>query len=247
MRIALIADIHANREAFAAVLERVASRGIDRIALLGDIVGYGADPEWCCERAMQLVADGAIAIMGNHDAAIPGTGDEDMNRTAREAIRWTREKLSPSQRRFLESLPMAHREGDLLLVHASAHHPRMWEYVTDSRAAERCINAAIAKITCVGHTHVPHLWRLTSQRTATGHAPERGVELPLAQSQLWLAVIGSAGQPRDGKAGAAFAILDLHRRTISFERVDYDHFGAARKVREAGLPASLSERLLRAR
>lgn len=247
MRIALLADIHANREALDAVLTVVGARGVDRIAILGDIVGYGPDPAYCTERVASLVSDGAIAIMGNHDAAIEGDRDEDMNRIAREAIRWTRTQLDPAHHTFLAGLPMAHRDEDVLLVHASANHPRDWEYVTDERTAERCIRAAVSRITVVGHTHSPKLWRLTSQGTATGHVPTSGVEMPLARSQLWLAVMGAVGQPRDSNAAACFGILDTAKSALTYVRVDYDHYTTARKVREAGLPATLSERLLRAR
>lgn len=247
MRTALLADIHANREALDAVLIAVGARGVDRIAFLGDIVGYGPDPAYCTERVARLVSDGAVAIMGNHDAAIDSDGDEDMNRIAREAIRWTRTRLDPNHRSFLVNLPMAHREDDLLLIHASANHPRQWEYVTDETTAERCIRAAVSKITVVGHTHSPRLWRLTSQGTATSHTPASGMEMPLARSQLWLAVMGAVGQPRDGNAAACFGIVDTAKNTLLYERVDYDHYTTARKVREAGLPTALSERLLRAR
>jgi diadenosine tetraphosphatase ApaH/serine/threonine PP2A family protein phosphatase len=247
MRIALLADIHANREALDAVLFAVNARGVDRIAVLGDIVGYGPDPAYCTERVASLVSDGAIAIMGNHDAAIDGTGDEDMNRIAREAIRWTRTRLDSAHRSFLANLPMAHREDDLLLIHASANHPRQWEYVTDETTAERCIRAAVSKVTVVGHTHEPCLWRLTTRGTATGHAPTTGMEMPLARSQLWLAVMGAVGQPRDGNTAACFGTIDTAKNALTYERVDYDHYTTARKVREAGLPTALSERLLRAR
>lgn len=247
MRIALLADIHANREALDAVLIAVGAKNVDRMAFLGDIVGYGPDPAYCTERVARLVSDGAIAILGNHDAAIDSAGDEDMNRLAREAIQWTRTRLDPSQRAFLAGLPMAFREDDLLLIHASANHPREWHYVTDERSAEFCIRAAVSKITIVGHTHSPKLWRLTTLGTATGHVPAAGMEMPLAKSQLWLAVMGAVGQPRDGNPAACFGVIDTVKNTLTYERVDYDHYTTARKVREAGLPPPLSERLLRAR
>lgn len=244
MRIGIISDIHANREGFEAALSAIRRLGADQLVLLGDLVGYGADPEYCVETAARLIEDGAIGILGNHDAAIDGS-DLDMNRIAREAIRWTRARLGPDHRAVLKALLVTHRLGDALFAHASASQPTEWFYITDERNAERSLRATDARITCVGHVHRPHLWRLTSQGTATGHVPHAGMENPLAQSQLWLAVIGSAGQPRDGRPGAGFGMLDLARRSLTFGRVDYDHFTAARKVREAGLPDALSERLLR--
>lgn len=246
MRIALLADIHANREAFDAVLMRLRDCRIDRIALLGDIVGYGADPVYCTEKAAQLVESGAIAVIGNHDAAIDGSA-EDMNSMARAAISWTRDQLGAPHRAFLRQLPDTQRDGDLLLVHASARAPRGWEYITDALVAERSIRATDARISIVGHVHAPHLWRLNWAGVATGHVPTAGVEIPLAASQSWLAVMGAVGQPRDGKPAAAFGILDRKARTLTFERVPYDHYAASRRVREVGLPTPLAERLLKAR
>jgi len=120
MRLGLLADIHANREAFEAVLADMAGRQIDRTILLGDIVGYGPDPEWCVDRAMDLVSVGAVAILGNHDQAV-GSGDGDLNVTARRVMAWTRGRLSPAQSGFLAALPMTQREGEILFVHASAN------------------------------------------------------------------------------------------------------------------------------
>lgn len=246
MRIALLADIHANREAFEAVLQRLETCRIDRIVLLGDIVGYGPDPAFCADKAMELVAAGARGVIGNHDAAIDGD-TSDMNSVARAAIEWTRPRLDEAQRAFLGTLPDDETEGDTLFVHASARAPRAWEYITGPQQAERSLRATPARITVVGHVHSPHLWRLTSAGVATGHVPASGIEIPLARSQVWLAVMGAVGQPRDGHCAAAFGILDTARATLAFERVAYDHFATCRKVREAGLPEALATRLLRGR
>lgn len=246
MRIALLADIHANREAFEAVLARLAGLNIDRIALLGDLVGYGPDPAFCVEKAAALIEAGAIAVLGNHDAAIAGDAP-DMNATARTAIEWTRTRLYPGHAALLARLPEWHRDGDVLHVHASARAPRAWDYITDAASAERSLRATDARITCVGHVHAPRLWRLTTAGIATGHVPVPGVEMPLARSQCWLAVMGAVGQPRDGNPAAAFGVLDLGRRSLTMERVAYDHFATARKIRDAGLPDSLAARLLAGR
>jgi len=246
MRIALLADIHANREAFEAVLARVATLNVDRIGLLGDIVGYGPDPEFCTEKAEELVAAGAFAIKGNHDAAIEGD-HSDMNELARRGIDYARGKLGPAHRRFLAEMPLSVEEGPALFVHASARAPDNWEYITGPQQAERSLRSTKARITIVGHVHAPHLWRLTSSGTATGHIPASGVDIPLARSQTWLAVMGAVGQPRDGNCAAAFGLLDTVRSTLTFERVSYDHFATCRKVREAGLPEPLATRLLRGR
>lgn len=244
MRYGVISDIHANREGFEAALAALDRHGYDQLILLGDIVGYGADPEFAVEKAAALMESGAVGILGNHDAAIEGP-DEDMNRVAREAIRWTRTRLGEPHRAVLRQLALQHQAEGTHFVHASPSHPTEWPYVTDDRQAERGLRAARERITLVGHVHKAHLWRLTSQGTATGHVPHPNIAIPLAVSQNWLAVVGSAGQARDGRPGASYALLDTTARMLTFGRVDYDHYAAARKVREAGLPAPLAERLLR--
>jgi len=244
MRIALLADIHANREAFDAVLSRIAARGYDRIVLLGDLVGYGPDPLYCVEKAHDLATKGAIVVLGNHDEAIENP-TPDMNRLAMAAILWTREQLHAPHREFLRGIALSHSEEDRLYVHASARNPRGWEYVTDPTSAEGCLRATAAPLVFVGHVHVPALWRLALDGTACLHHPEAGIELPLSRSKNWLCVIGSVGQARDGLPAAAYALLDTDRRSLTFERAPYDHFAAARKLREAGLPLALAERLVR--
>ena len=128
MRLAIFADIHANRQAFSACLEAARARGAERIVCLGDFVGYGADPEWAVDTAMGLVEHGAIAVRGNHDHAI-STPSENMNAVAQAAIEWTRGRLSRPQRRFLAELPLTRQEDDRLYVHSEASHPARWRYV----------------------------------------------------------------------------------------------------------------------
>lgn len=246
MRLAILSDIHANREAMDAVLASLDRHRIDRIVLLGDLVGYGADPVYCLERAEALMAAGAIGILGNHDLAIT-SDDFDMNSAARAAIEWTRRQLAPPHLAVLARLEETHREDNVLLVHASARAPRAWHYITDPGSAERCLRATDAPVTLAGHVHVPCLWRLTSAGTATPHIPLAGQEMPLSPRQNWLGIMGSVGQPRDGSTAAAFGILDTRARTLTIERKAYDHYEAARKIREAGLPIALAERLLRGR
>lgn len=246
MRIALLADIHANREAFEAVLARVEASRIDQIVLLGDIVGYGPDPAFCVEKAASLMEAGALGVIGNHDAAAAGS-PEDMNSVARQAIDWTRRQLDAAHLQFLKTLPETQTLGEALLVHASARAPRAWEYITGPMEAERSMRATTARITLVGHVHSPQLWRMTGLGVAVGHEPITGFEIPLAASFSWLGVMGAVGQPRDGHCAAAFGIFDSKKRTLTFERTAYDHFATCRKVREAGLPEALANRLLRGR
>jgi len=244
MRIAVLTDIHGNREAFEAVLADIAGHGVDRIALLGDIVGYGADPEWCCETAQALVAKGAIAVRGNHDHAA-AVAPEAMSSLARLAIDWTRKRLSDTQCAFLATLPLQVEEGTLLYVHASANDPAAWSYVTSDTRAAPSFRASTARLILCGHVHVPLLASCDIGGVVRAQAFRPGLPIPLLSSRRWLAVVGSVGQPRDGVAQAAWALVDTDRRELTFRRTPYDVAGAAAKVRAAGLPEALAARLLK--
>ncbi|MBA2397426.1 MAG: metallophosphoesterase family protein, partial [Bradyrhizobium sp.] len=159
MRLAVFADIHANRQAFSACLEAARARGAERIICLGDIVGYGADPEWAVETVMDLVDDGAIAVLGNHDNAI-STPSESMNAVAQAAIEWTRGRLSAPQRRFLAELPLTRQEDDRLYVHSEASNPARWRYVQGTPDAARSLEATDAHVTFCGHIHRPALYSM---------------------------------------------------------------------------------------
>src|SRR5215212_6863853 len=136
MLVAILTDIHGNREALSACLAHARFLKAERLIFLGDYVGYGADPVWVVETVMELVADGAVALMGNHDAAVDGSG-ADMNSLARAAIEWTREQLDEEHRRFLSERPLTREEGDTLYVHANGISPASWEYVSSPLQAAR--------------------------------------------------------------------------------------------------------------
>ncbi len=244
MKLAILTDIHANREAFQAVLEDARAHGADRLALLGDLVGYGPDPEWCCETAARLVAEGAVAVRGNHDNAAAGAA-EAMSPLARAAIDWTRARLSDTHRGFLAGLPMTATEGDTLFVHASASHPEAWSYVTSDTRAAPSFRAVTARLILCGHTHVP----LLASADRTGMVREQtfrsGLAIPLLASRRWLAVVGAVGQPRDGVAQAGWALLDLARNHLTFRRTPYDVAITVAKLRAQGLPEALALRLLK--
>ncbi len=142
MLIAIFADIHANRQAFSACLAQARGYGAERIVLLGDYVGYGADPEWTVATVMELVDQGAVAVLGNHDSAI-GNPREQMNMEAQIVIEWTRGELGASERQFLAGLPFTHKESDRLYVHADASNPRSWIYVKSTVEAARSISATL--------------------------------------------------------------------------------------------------------
>ncbi|HEU6440768.1 MAG TPA: metallophosphoesterase family protein [Microvirga sp.] len=242
MLIALLTDIHGNREAFSACLAHARSLPVDRIILLGDYVGYGADPAWVVDTVRMLVSDGAVALLGNHDAAIDGS-DEDMNSLARESLHWTRGQLGMEQRAFLADLPLLHEEGSVLYVHANGYAPRSWNYITDTLEAARHFGRVDAHITFCGHVHVPMLYHMSTTAKVGSFSPVGDNEIPLLATRSWLAVIGAVGQPRDGVPAANYAVFDTVRQSLRYFRVPYDTAAAARKVREAGLPERLAQRL----
>jgi diadenosine tetraphosphatase ApaH/serine/threonine PP2A family protein phosphatase len=245
MRLALLADVHSNLEALVAVLAHAEREGADALAFLGDLVGYGADPGPVLERVQAEVVRGAVAVQGNHDAAVlDPRGDAEMNAHAAEAIAWTRGQLGPGERAFLASLPLTVRRGEVLLVHASAEAPGDWLYVTDPLRAARCLAAAGTTWVFAGHVHEPVLYYTTSERPAA-FRPVPGVGIPVPPRRRWLGISGSVGQPRDGRPAASYAVFDDERRTLTFHRVAYDWPTAAAKVRAAGLPPRLAERLER--
>ncbi len=246
MLIALMADLHANREAFAACLDHAERQGAQRLVFLGDVVGYGADPEWVTETVMARVARGAVAVLGNHDQAVR-RGAGGMNATAEAAIAWTRSRLSAEAADFLDALPLEAWEEDRLYVHADASDPGRWRYVLEAEDARRSLEATEAQATFCGHTHVPRLFGITAAAKLASFQPVPGVPVPLVRPRQWLAVLGAVGQPRDGDPAACYGMLDTARGELAWVRVPYDAAAAAEKIRAAGLPESLALRLRRGR
>jgi diadenosine tetraphosphatase ApaH/serine/threonine PP2A family protein phosphatase len=239
----IFTDIHANRQAFQACLDAARARGVGRIICLGDVVGYGGDPEWAVDMVMGLVEDGAIALRGNHDQAI-GTPSESMNAEAQAAIDWTRTRLSPAQRRFLADLPLIREEEDRLYVHSEASAPARWRYVQSAADAARSMIATQALVTFCGHIHRPQLYSMSITAKMTSFVPTSNIPVPLMKGRQWLAVAGSVGQPRDGDPAAAFVTFDTERREITYRRAPYDVEAAAKRIRDNGLPTWLADRLL---
>ena len=242
MLLAILADIHANRQAFAACLDAARTRGAERFVFLGDYVGYGADPEWTVETVMRLVAEGALAVRGNHDNAI-GIVSETMNAEAQAAIEWTRGRLSASERQFLTELPLMREEDDRLYVHSEASQPQRWRYVRSTADAGRSLMATRAHVTFCGHIHQPALYSMSMTGKMTNFVPTAGVAVQLLSGRRWIAVLGSVGQPRDGDPAAAFALLDTSSREITYCRVPYDVEAAAQRIYDNGLPSWLADRL----
>jgi diadenosine tetraphosphatase ApaH/serine/threonine PP2A family protein phosphatase len=244
MRLALLTDLHANREALEACLAHAEQQKADQYAFMGDFVGYGADPAWVVDTVMAYVARGAVAVQGNHDYSVTRPARAQMHAEAREVIEWTHGQLSPAQLDFLARLPLTRQVGSLLFVHASAYDPAKWEYVTSVEQAERSLRATASKIVFSGHVHAPALYRRADDGRVGKHLPQSGSRLLLEPQHQYLAIPGAVGQPRDANNAACYALYDDARRTLSFFRVPYDHGAAARRVIKAGLPIVFAMRLV---
>jgi diadenosine tetraphosphatase ApaH/serine/threonine PP2A family protein phosphatase len=242
MLIALFADIHGNREALTACLADAERAGAERHVFLGDLVGYGADPAWVVDRAAEMVGAGAVAVLGNHDAAVLNPS-EGMNAAASAAIDWTRTRLDHGQQSFLAELPLTVEEGDRLFVHASASAPGTWIYVFSPREAFQSFRATHHRLTFCGHTHFPALFNESVRTLPQHHVPADDKPIPLLGQRRWLAVLGAVGQPRDRNPAACYGLFDDARNRLTYVRVPYDVELAARKIRKAGLPEFLAERL----
>jgi len=240
--IAFFADIHANRQAFSACLAQARDHGAERFVLLGDYVGYGADPDWTVNTVMDLVDKGAVAVLGNHDSAI-GNPREQMNDEAQIAIEWTCGELGTSQRQFLAQLPLTRDEDDRLYVHSEASNPKNWIYVKSVSEAARSISATPAQVTFCGHIHQPALYSMSATAKMTSFTPTTGFAIQLLPGRRWLAVLGSVGQPRDGNPAASYAMLDSEKRELTYCRAPYDVEQAAAQIRKNGLPIWLADRL----
>lgn len=244
MKIALLADIHSNLEAFEACIDMARARGADRFVFLGDLVGYNADPAAVIERVRGMMRDeGALAIKGNHDAAVAGEVSPNMTEGALRAIEWTRTQVSPDQRQFLADLPLTVRNEAILYAHASAAAPERWGYVHDSLRAAASLDASDATYVFSGHVHDPVLYYMGTDHRPHPFQPAKGVPIPVGRHRRWLAIAGSCGQPRDGNPAACCALFDTTLRMLTFHRVPYDAAAAAAKVRSAGLPEEFARRL----
>jgi diadenosine tetraphosphatase ApaH/serine/threonine PP2A family protein phosphatase len=242
MLIALFADIHANIEALEACLRHAKDAGAQRHVFLGDLVGYGASPQQVVDIIAGHAAEGAVVIKGNHDEAVEG-GHGRMNESAQDAIDWTRGALSAGAKAFLAGLPLIVREDGMCFVHASADMPEEWHYVDQAGAARTSIAAAQTTYTFSGHVHDQALYFETAVGKVGTFRPVPGSPVLVGGHRRWLAIVGSAGQPRDRNPAAAYALFDTAQAQLTFHRVPYDHFAAARRIREAGLGGELAYRI----
>jgi diadenosine tetraphosphatase ApaH/serine/threonine PP2A family protein phosphatase len=237
MRVAVISDIHANLHALEAVREAIQQEAPDEIWCLGDLVGYGPQPNPCCEWTAEHAS---VCLAGNHDLGVLGALDiGDFSEDAATAAIWTRGVLTEAAHDYLAALPPSGEREGVGLFHASPRDP-VWEYVLSWEAADAAIRDSPFQITLVGHSHVP-LAIGDDPDEGGGHAPG-GSEIDLTGGR-WLLNPGSVGQPRDGDPAAAWLLLDLDEGRASFLRVPYDVERTQSEIRDRGLPDVLAERL----
>ncbi|MCK4422299.1 metallophosphoesterase family protein [candidate division WOR-3 bacterium] len=235
---AIISDIHGNLEAFQRVLQEIHSnREVEKIICLGDIVGYGADPEKCIDLTRRY---SDIIIAGNHDFAVAEKTDiTSFNSIAREAVLWTRKILSPDYITFLKNLPLSSTIDDMHLVHGSLDNPDQWRYLTSIDDAQIDFYLMEKDILFIGHSHIPFIFEEKDEKIRI----ITDCEVNLSKDARYIINPGSIGQPRDLDPRASFAIYDSSTCRLRIIRMDYDISLAQSKIREAGLPLILAERL----
>jgi len=239
MKVAIVSDIHGNRHAFEAVLDAIEDSDSEEMWCLGDLVGYGAEPDACVELARQHAA---ISLAGNHDLGVRGSLPlEQFSRGAALAATWTQETITPESLAYLKTLEPTHLDESVGMYHASPRDP-VWEYVLSPLQAELCFDAQQHRVCLIGHSHVALSFSRAPGATATGQTRDADEELDLGSGE-WLLNPGSVGQPRDGDPRAAWLELDDEAWTAIYRRTEYDIAGAAAAIREARLPDSLAERL----
>ena len=239
MRYLVLSDIHSNLEAFQSVLDDAGP--VDEIWCLGDVVGYGPDPNACVEL---LRTRGHICIAGNHDWATLGKLDlRDFNPDAREANLWNRKQLTPENLAYLDALPETLVRGDFTLTHGSPRHP-IWEYIIYPSTAEVNFQHFETAYCLAGHTHTPVIFRLQTGSETVAEALPPALDGAMAlRGERLIINPGSVGQPRDGDPRASYALLDEEAMTIEHRRVAYPLETTQSKMTEHGLPLRLVLRL----
>ncbi len=246
MKLALLSDIHANLHALEACLTHAKTQGVQQFALLGDFVGYGGDPVAVVDRVMGLAEQGAWLVKGNHDE-MSISPPSPIKNLGEISAPWTHAQLSQAQLAFLDALPLTQHRDTIFLVHASANEPAKWHYVYEKQAAADSLNAALThpdvRYVFGGHVHRQKLYYRASNGKIMAFEPQAGVAMPVPGHRIWLATIGSVGQPRDANPLAMYALFDTQSAQITFHRIPYDFQGAAAAIRRAGLPDFFAARL----
>ncbi len=242
MRVAAITDIHANLPSLEAVLGAIDAAGVEEIWCLGDVVGYGADPDRCADLVRERCD---LCLVGNHDLAVLGALDiSAFSEAAATAVAWTRENVAERTLKMLRELEPAATRREVALFHASPRDP-VWEYVLSAEQADANLDSLRGRLALIGHSHISLFFvrrAAEAQGEVRGAEAGDGTQLELGADR-WLLNPGSVGQPRDGDPRSAWLELDLGAGAARFHRVEYDTERAANAIVDAGLPRRLAERL----
>lgn len=241
MRYAILSDIHGNIEALETIVARLKEiGGIDAWYCLGDIVGYGAEPNACCDLIRELCE---VTLLGNHDAAVAGRMDYSYYYdAAREALDWCRERLSAENMAWLKELPYTHRLGHVELSHGSPYQPEEYDYIFALEQARELVRLKgdLADVTFIGHSHLTKVFALTDEDALDVVAPK----FSLKPGMKYVITVGSVGQPRDYDPRACAGLYDTELRKFEYVRVEYDIESQRQKIIDAGLALNFGTRLL---
>jgi diadenosine tetraphosphatase ApaH/serine/threonine PP2A family protein phosphatase len=230
MRIAIISDIHSNLEALTTAMDIIDKQSVHEIVCLGDIIGYGANPNECLDLVRRRCK---IVLMGNHEEAVlDASKAKDFTQNARFAIEWTRHHVDEENLVYLRSLPLAARNNNILYVHASPCEPGAWDYIFEEESASHSFRCFSESLCFIGHTHIPAIFSIN------GYTPR------ITRDDRFLVNVGSIGQPRDRNTQLSFGMLDTDTRIYENIRAPYDVETAVKKIMNSDLPVRLGQRLL---
>ncbi len=238
-RYAIISDIHSNLEALDVVADDIRQHSVDIVVCLGDIVGYGADPQPCVRMLRNLMAayGNQTPVMGNHDNAVANGIFEGFSGHAKQAIEWTRDRLTKEEKSWLGTCPFQIRDDNVMFVHASPYYPQAWHYIVHVDQAQAQFNFFNGDVCFIGHTHRPFVF----QDGETKFTPRESHFL--SPTKKTLVNVGSVGQPRDEDNRASYVIYDRDSGLVTVRRLQYDYASAAAKIIAADLPEVLAKRL----
>lgn len=240
MRFAFISDIHANLEALEAVLNDIKGQNVDEVICLGDIVGYGANPNECIELVKSHCPE---TLLGNHDAAaVELLSTQHFNIHAKIAIEWTEQNLKKENRNYLSALPLKTTKDSMTLVHATPYEPNMWYYITSLEEAAFNFQFFDTQICLVGHTHIPIIIILDNDKELYVHQDSH-VNMGKLEGARFLINVGSVGQPRDRNPKSCYGILDTAEKEFYYRRISYNIDKAQSKMKKIKMPDFLITRL----
>jgi len=242
LRYAIISDIHSNLEALQATLKKIEIENVDKILCLGDIVGYGPNPNECLDLVQEHCE---IIITGNHDfACIENNELMYFNKYATAAIEWTLTVLSKDRLQYLAELPLDERVDNIYLVHSNAYDPRSWDYILSLDEAIYNFSRFVEKICFIGHSHHPIIYTEYTEDDTLKYDLKTDTTILIENDKRYIINVGSVGQPRDGNPDSAFGIFDTSDLTYELIRVRYNITSTFQKMISAGLPQFLADRLL---